>query len=92
MRGGGADRRADGGGLGDAGPLRPRAAAVRRRLKRFSTYDLSDALELEMRVADLGDVPVQGLSPADGFAPIRNAVEDAVAGHGLTMLIGGNMR
>jgi formiminoglutamase len=64
--------------------------AVRRALKRFSTYDLSEALELEIAVHDLGDVPVQGLSPADGFAPIRDAAASAVAGHALTMLIGGN--
>jgi formiminoglutamase len=64
--------------------------AVRRALKRFSTYDLSEALELELAVHDLGDVPVQGLSPAEGFAPIRDAAASAVAGHALTMVVGGN--
>ena len=63
---------------------------VRRTLRRLSTYDLETQLELETGVADLGDVPVQGLMPADGFAPIRAAVADGVARHPLTLLIGGN--
>jgi arginase family enzyme len=63
---------------------------VRRALKRVSTYDLSDALEIEIAVADYGDVPVQGLSPAEGFLPIRDAVARATGAHALTMLIGGN--
>jgi len=63
---------------------------VRRALKRFSTYDPSDALEIELAVADYGDVPVQGLSPAEGFLPIREAVGRATRAHALTMLVGGN--
>ena len=41
-------------------------------------------------IRDLGDVAVQGLSPAEGFAPIRDAAAAAVAGHRLTLLLGGN--
>ena len=63
---------------------------IRRALKRFSTYDVETGRELDVAVADLGDVPVQGVSPADGFAPIRDAAAAAVAGHGLTLLLGGN--
>ncbi len=64
---------------------------VRRTLKRVSTYDLVDNIELDdLPIYDAGDVPVQGLMPADGFAPIRDAVAACVAAHGLTLLIGGN--
>ena len=63
---------------------------LRRALKRFSTYNLDTGEELEVAVADLGDVPVQGLSPAEGFTPIRDAAAAAVAAHGLTLLVGGN--
>ncbi|WP_199193029.1 agmatinase family protein [Allosphingosinicella deserti] len=65
-------------------------ATLRRTLKRFSTYDVETGAELDLALADLGDVPVQGLMPADGYEPIRSAASEAVAGHGLTLLIGGN--
>src|SRR3954465_1821178 len=65
-------------------------AAVRRALRRFSTFDLSAGLELDLAVHDGGDVPVQGLMPADGFLPIRDAVEACVRDHRLTILLGGN--
>jgi formiminoglutamase len=64
---------------------------VRRVLKRFSTYDLDTGIDLDcLRIHDRGDVPVQGLSPGDGFGPIREAVAQASARHALTMVIGGN--
>ena len=47
---------------------------VRRALRRFSTYDVETGAELDLAVRDAGDVPVQGVMPADGFAPIRDAV------------------
>ncbi|MEA3040722.1 MAG: formiminoglutamase [Sphingomonadales bacterium] len=64
--------------------------AVRKALRRFSTYDVERGTELFFALRDLGDVPVQGLSPAEGFEPIRNAAAPAVAGHRLTLLLGGN--
>ena len=64
--------------------------AMRQALRRFSQYDLVASLELDLRLCDLGDVPVAGMMPADGFAPIRDAVERACAAHGLTILLGGN--
>jgi arginase family enzyme len=64
--------------------------AVRRALKRLSTYDLVESLELDLAVHDAGDVAVQGLMPADGFAPIRDALAACTARHDLTLLIGGN--
>jgi len=63
---------------------------LRRALRRLSTYDLVESLELDMAVHDAGDVSVKGLMPADGFAPIRDAVAACTARHDLTLLIGGN--
>jgi arginase family enzyme len=63
---------------------------VRRTLKRFSTYDLVEAIELDLPLHDAGDVAVRGLMPADGFDPIRAAAEACTAGHELTILLGGN--
>ena len=63
---------------------------VRRALRRFSTYNVETGAELFFPVRDLGDLPVQGVTPADGFATIRDAAAAAVAGHRLTILLGGN--
>ncbi len=66
-------------------------ATLRRALKRVSSWDIVEDIELaELRVFEAGDVPVQGLMPADGFLPIRDAVAASVAAHDLTLLIGGN--
>jgi arginase family enzyme len=65
-------------------------AAVRGALKRFSTYNVETREELGVAVRDAGDAAVQGLSPADGFAPIRDAAAACTAAHGLTLLLGGN--
>ena len=63
---------------------------VRRTLRRFSTYDLETRSEIELSLFDAGDVPVAGMMPAEGFAPIREAVGRCTARHALTLLIGGN--
>jgi formiminoglutamase len=63
---------------------------VRRALRRFSTYDVETGKALALALRDAGDVPVQGVSPAEGFEPIRAAVEAETKGHGLTLLLGGN--
>ena len=65
-------------------------ATVRRTLRRFSTYDLDKDIELDLALHDHGDVPVQGVMPADGFQPIRSAVEAAAVDHDLVILLGGN--
>jgi len=64
--------------------------AVRRVLRRFSTYDVETCRELDLAVRDAGDVPVQNLLPVEGFEPIRDAVQACSAAHRLTLLIGGN--
>lgn len=63
--------------------------AFRAVLPRFSTYDVETGMELEVRVHDAGDVPLKAVSPADAFAPVRDAVT-AQGGRALTVLIGGN--
>ncbi|MDP8993679.1 MAG: arginase family protein [Pseudomonadota bacterium] len=63
---------------------------VRRALRRLSTYDVESGIEIVAAIHDLGDVAVQGVSPAEGFAPIRDAVALATAAHDLTILLGGN--
>ncbi len=63
---------------------------LRRILRRFSTYDVETARELNVGIRDSGDVAVQGLMPVDGFAPIRDAVRKCGEEHALTLLIGGN--
>jgi formiminoglutamase len=64
--------------------------AVRRALRRHSTYDLVSGLELDMAIHDAGDIAVQGVLPALGFEPIRDAVQDCTGRHQLTLLLGGN--
>jgi arginase family enzyme len=64
--------------------------ALRRSLRRFSTYDVETGRELNVAVRDAGDIPVKGVMPADGFAPIRDAVSACTAAHALTLLVGGN--
>lgn len=63
--------------------------AFRAVLPRFSTYDVETETTLETRVHDAGDVPLKAVTPADAFAPMRDAVQ-AQAGRALTVLIGGN--
>ncbi len=63
--------------------------AFRGVLPRFSTYDVETGAELSTRIHDAGDVALKGVSPADGFVPVRDAAA-AQASRALTVLIGGN--
>ena len=63
---------------------------IRRTLRRFSTYDLTESLELDLAMLDAGDADVRGVAPADGFASIRDIVQRCTAAHALTILLGGN--
>src|SRR5919107_3903347 len=65
-------------------------STIRRTLRRFSTYDVETGAELDLPVRDAGDADVVGLMPADGFAPIVEAVRRCTVDHGLTLLLGGN--
>jgi formiminoglutamase len=68
--------------------LAPRA--IRAALKRFSSYDLETGQELDLRIFDAGDVAVQGVTPEEGFAPIRDSLIRCTASHELTLLLGGH--
>ncbi len=63
--------------------------AFRAVLPRFSTYDVETGAELTTRVHDAGDLPLKAVTPADAFAPVRDAVQ-AQSRRALTVLIGGN--
>ena len=69
----------------DLGPETIRAA-----MRRFSSYDVETGREIDLRIRDVGDVPVQGVTPEDGFAPIRDAIQECTSAHRLTLLIGGH--
>jgi arginase family enzyme len=63
---------------------------VRAALRRISTYDLVESLEIDLGIHDAGDVAVQTRMPSEAFALIREAVEALTARHALTILLGGN--
>lgn len=63
---------------------------IRRTLRRISTYDVETGRELDLRIADAGNLAVQGVMPADGFGAIRDAAADCLSRYGLTLLLGGN--
>jgi arginase family enzyme len=63
---------------------------IRKALRRFSTYDVETREEIELRLLDAGDIPVQGVMPADGFETIRDQIADCAVDHRLTILLGGN--
>ena len=65
-------------------------ATIRGMLRRFSTYDVETRQELDLRLLDAGDIPVEGVMPAEGFEPIRDRVAECTADHRLTILLGGN--
>lgn len=65
-------------------------ATIRETLRRFSTYDLETGRTVGLRIADRGDVSIDGLMPSEAFGPIRRDVEACVEAHALTMLLGGN--
>jgi len=64
--------------------------AIRAALHRFSTYDVETKGELSLSIADAGDVPIQGMMPAAGFEPVRDAVARCTSAHRLTLLLGGH--
>jgi arginase family enzyme len=64
--------------------------AVRKALRRISSYDLETGVELSAPVIDRGNLEVRGITPAQAFAPIKDGVAAATARHRLTLLIGGN--
>jgi arginase family enzyme len=63
---------------------------IRAALNRFSTYDLETRGELSLAITDAGDVPLAGMMPAEGFAPVRDAVARCTSAYALTLLLGGH--
>lgn len=63
---------------------------VRRTLRRFSTYDVETGEELALRIRDHGNVPVEALTPEQGFAPVRDAALRCTSEHALTLVLGGH--
>ena len=65
-------------------------ATLRKTLRRIGLFDIENGRELSSAVADHGDAAIDGMTIELATAPIRDAVAASVAGHRLTLLIGGN--
>jgi len=66
-------------------------ATLRAALKRMSVYDLETGTDLSnLAVFDAGEVGVAALTPAEAFAPIRDAARTQTQTRALTILAGGN--
>jgi arginase family enzyme len=63
---------------------------LRETLRRIGRYDVETGLELSSRIADHGNVPIEGLSIEEATGPIRDACAASLARHELTLLAGGN--
>lgn len=65
-------------------------AQLRAILRRIGRYDLDTQRECMARIADHGDVAIDGLTIEEATDPIRDMVAASVARHELTLLVGGN--
>lgn len=63
---------------------------IRQTLRRFSTYDVETGAELSLRIRDHGNLPIEALTPAEAFEPLRDAASACTAQHALTLLLGGH--
>ena len=63
---------------------------LRETLRRVGRYDVETSRELASKIADHGDVQIEGLSIEEATLPIRDAAAASVARHALTLLVGGN--
>ena len=63
---------------------------LRATLRRIGRYDVETGKELQSRIADHGDVPIEGLSIEEATQPIIDAAVASVQRHQLTLLVGGN--
>src|SRR5690349_1611885 len=63
---------------------------LRATLRRMGRYDVETGKELSSKIADHGDVPIEGLSIEEAHRPITDAAAASVARHALTLLVGGN--
>ena len=65
-------------------------ATLRKTLRRIGLFDIESESELSSAIADYGDTAIEGMTIEEATGPIRDAVAESVAGHELTLLIGGN--
>ena len=65
-------------------------ALLRATLRRIGRYDVETGRELASRIADHGDVGIDGMSIEAATAPIRDACAKSVRRHALTLMVGGN--
>ena len=66
-------------------------STIRASLKRLSVYDIETGTDLStLRVFDAGDLDLRLTTPADAFAPIRDAVRAQAKTRPLAVLLGGN--
>lgn len=65
-------------------------ALLRATLRRIGRFDIETTSELASRIADHGDVAIDGLTIEEATAPIRDACAASVARRDLTLLVGGN--
>jgi formiminoglutamase len=63
---------------------------LRRTLKRIGRYDVETARELDTRIADRGDVALDGLTIEQATPVIQSAILQCSEAHALTLLVGGN--
>jgi arginase family enzyme len=72
-------------GACDQAPL-----VLRQTLKRIGRYNVETGRELATQMADHGDIELCGPTIEKATPKIRASVEQCVAAHALTLLIGGN--
>jgi len=64
---------------------------VRGALKRLSVYDLEAQTDLsDLRVHDVGNLPIAELTPADAFTPLTETVGQLSRQSDLTIILGGH--
>jgi formiminoglutamase len=65
-------------------------ANLRQTLRRIGRFDIETGHELAARIADYGDVAIDGMAIEQATGPIRDACAVSVGRHALTLLVGGN--
>ena len=65
-------------------------ALLRSTLARIGRFDVDSKRELATRIADHGDVAIEGLTIEEATGPIRAGCAQSAARHALTLVIGGN--
>ena len=63
---------------------------LRATLRRIGLYDIETGRELTSRMADHGDVAIEGMTIEQATGPVRDACAASVAAHALTLVVGGN--